>query len=266
MTYIDRDELITELKVSALKTYFYLGLIDESVIYPIIDNCLSTLKCKTSIVKPLYLNVNSFKAELPEDFFKLKSIIKCESYKFTHTNPSIQIDYEPVLCTQRPCEEPLVNCDGSKYYLNQKFERFVFEVNDIQPLKVEKNSRNKCCKGFTNEGSETVSIQNNYINTEFCNGIIYITYESTENDGMIPDNPKIKEAIKNICIYESFKVMYYNGEQDIFQRMQHSEQKASIAYNILYTFAKGNELDKFLQFKQSLINRYNIFDKITRFR
>lgn len=258
--FIDKQELT---KAVFLKLYSYknLGLMDESMIYPIIDNCLAVLGWKIKVFKYQVIKINDFKGELPEDFFKLLSIVKCDSYKFTHTNPSIQIDYEPVVCTARPCEEPLMNCDGTGFYLNQKFERFVFEANYVVPLKIEKVSNNKCFDYF--EKTESVSIQNGYLNTEFREGVVYIHYESIENDGMIPDVPIIKEAIKNICIYELLYILYLNGEQDLQQKKDYAKEAAVIGYNILHNEAKSNTFKQFLEIKKHLNSRYNIFDKMS---
>jgi hypothetical protein len=76
MDYIDREELILELKTTELRSYFNLGLIDDADLYPTIDNCLSILKCKTKVYKSTVLDVKGFKAKLPEDFYKLKFILK----------------------------------------------------------------------------------------------------------------------------------------------------------------------------------------------
>jgi len=266
MDYIDKEDLLREVYNTGLRSFRSMNLIDDSLFYPIIDYWLMTLKIKTQIIKSQIVNIKNFKGELPEDFFKLKSIVRSDRYNFTYTNPSIQVDYEPVLCTERPCEAPLVNCDGSKYYLNQKFEKYTVHFDNITPLSVHKTSKGHCSDGFQNLSSDFVTIENGTINTEFREGVVFITYESIENDGMIPDYPKLKEALKTLCTYEAFKTMFMNGEQDVISRLQFIEPKAAIAENIIRSIAKEQGFKQVLQLKSDLNSRYNVLDKLTRYR
>jgi hypothetical protein len=171
-----------------------------------------------------------------------------------------------VLCKERPCEAPMINCDGSKYYLNQRFENYNIELQHIVPLSIHKSSKEYCSSGFQNISNDFVTIENGFLNTEFRDGTIYLVYESVENDGMIPDYPKLTDAIKTLCIYEAFKVMFMNGEQDIVTRLQYIEPKAVIAENIIKSIAKEQSFQQILNFKSSMVARYNIFDKLTQFR
>lgn len=264
MNYIDRDDLLMELRNSNLRSYFASNLLDDSLFYPIIDYCLSILKVKTQKYKSQVVKIDNFKGGLPEDFFKLQSIVKGESYNFTYTNPVIQVDYEPVMCHEKKCNPPLVHCDGSKYYLTQRFEDYNFSFNNIVPLSIHHSSKNSCSNLFKNIGQEKVSIENGFINTEFRNGFIYITYESNENDGLIPDYPKVKEAIKTICLYRAFEIMFLNGEQDLSSRLGYLQPQMVAAENILRLVAKEQGFNDIMKWRNVMVSRFNVFDKLTK--
>lgn len=267
MTYVDRDELIIEIKTTELRSYFNLGLLDDADLYPIIDVCLSLLKCKTKAFKSKVLQVQNFKAKLPEDFFKLTFIVKCNSYALSLRDnlASTRVDYVPVVnpidhsCNLRKCQTPFMSCSGDKYYLDQVFEYTDLRLNEVEPIRIVKTNKDSAelLNHFGNSRGGTGTISDGYLHLEERDVPVYIEYESTENEGLVPDVPKIRKAIKDILVYNAFKIMFNNGEQEVQARMQYNEKFASIAEDILRLYAKGNEVKEFLDLHKRFTQRYN---------
>ena len=287
MNYVDRDEVIGEIW-NEMASYKNLGNVDESFLYPIIDLALSKLKCKTKVYKSAILNIDRFKVELPSDFGELKFLFRCSSVKYTYTNPTRQSEeiseqyvngleqrsswqgfpkshkcldtYTGVHTCGVTCG---ANCDygDGNYYIRNIYNDISYDITNINKLVVTNNpssvSRNVLQQNM-------VTIQNGFINTCFQEGIIFLEYRSTETDGLIPDIPEVRNAIKDICKHELFRIMFYNGEQDVIQRMQNAEKYASIGYSILKKYAATNEVSDFYSLRKNLINRHNIMDKLTR--
>jgi len=287
MTYIDRDDLIAELW-NEMSSYKNLGNVDESQIYPTIDLCLYKVGNRTKVYKSSIIDVNRFQAPLPADFAELRYILRCKSVKYTYTNPAYQTEeiYEKyadgleqserykwignprshkcldAFMGQHTCTTSCgQNCEygNGNYFLRQKYNDFSYDLASIEPLMVKTN------QNFKYKFQEnTVTIQNGAINTQFQEGTIFIEYLSTENNGLIPDNSEIKEAIKNICKHKLFEIMFYNGEQDVMQKMQYSEKFAAIGYSILKKYSATNELSDFYKLRSTMINRYNILENLTK--
>ena len=266
VNFVEKEQLIEELRMTELRSYFRLGVIDDADMYPTIDNCLATLQAKSKVYKSAVIDIENFKGKLPDDFYKLRNIYKCNNYEIQalENYGSIQLQQTNVLCNLRPCQDPIIGCSGQKYYLDQQFTYDTIRFNEIEPIKIVKSSNNQLCRDFLNKGASQATIQNGYLILEERNTIVYIVYESTENDGMIPDIPKIRKAIKDIVVYEMFKLMWNNGEQDVQGRMQYNEKFAAIATDILKGYTKSNSLKDFMNMKSSINERFNILDKLTQ--
>ena len=266
MEFIEKEDLLREVYNEDLASLKRSNLIDDSILYPTIDECIAILKVKTKVVKAHVIKIDNFKGELPEDFFKLISAVTCDRYEYTYTNPSIQIDYEPVVCHQRPCEEPMISCNGDKYYLNQRFENYTIHFDTVRPLGVKKVNKNICSDMFKNWGKECITIENGYINSEFRCGYIYISYESIENDGMIPNVVEVKKAIKTLVSYKGLYNAWVNGEADLIQKVQYLERRAAIAEDTLKLWAKRLNHTQINNLRHYMISRYNVFTKMVNYR
>ena len=269
--FIDRDELIDEI-YNELHTLKDLNLIDSSFLYPKIDYCLSYLKNKTITYKHTYLKITNYKADLPEDFLELRHIFYCQGYTTTIPHYNYRVEYKPIdnqkcltpfiarhTCSTA-CQTPCQYGDGD-FYFEQQYENFVVNAIQIRPITVKSNSQ--LCKQFVQSQSiETATIVNNQLVTQTIDGYLFIDYKSSITDGLIPDVPKIKEAIKNICIYELFKIIKYNGEQDAIQNYQLSKADAAIAYNILKAAASEQSISDLYAFRNHLTDRFSILTKL----
>lgn len=261
MEYIEIEELLEELYNSDLRSYSQTSLIDDSIFYPVINQVLATLKIKTKVIKQDIISIHNFKGELPSDFFKVKEMFTCKKITHTFKNPTIKVETKK-LDSLNKCDINYINTEGNNIIMVQKFEDTIFEFDSIIPLNLHKSSISYSCDNFISNSKNYVSIQNGFINTEFREGDLVMVYESTENDGKIPNYEKLKSAIKTLCTYEAFKIMFINGEQDIIQKLQYIEPKAAIAINIISNIAKEQSFSNFREWKKMQNSRYLIHNKL----
>lgn len=264
MEYIEIEELLEELYNADLRSYSQTSLIDDSLFYPVINQVLATLKIKTKVLKQEIIEIREFKGELPNDFFKVKEVFTCEKIKHTFTNPTVQVEMKKVESLNK-CDINYLSAEGGGVIMVQKFEDTIFEFDTIIPLNVHKSSKSYCCNDFIANSNNFISIQNGHINTEFREGNLVMVYESTENDGKIPNYEKLKTAIKTLCTYEAFKVMFLNGEQDVIQKLQYIEPKAAIAFNIINAIAKEKSFGDFRSWKQLQNSKYLIHSNLIKY-
>jgi len=264
--WIEIEDLLREVYNEGLKVYRDKGLVDDSLFYPIIEKYTRRFNTRLVNIKSAIIHVVNFKGELPSDLGAIRALFKGESYSVEYKNPSLQVEYEPVICKERPCEPPLISENGNKYYLNQKFDTYTIEFHNIMPLSVNKiTQKNFCAPGFKNLSRERVSIQNGVLNAEFRTGTIYMEYESNETIGLIPDHPTLKEALKKICVHQGLQNVFLNGEADVLQRVQYMQSFAIAAENQLNALVKMRSVQEMVAFKSKMVAQYNLFDNMVKY-
>jgi hypothetical protein len=243
MEYIKIDDLLEEVYNEGLDRYRKSNQIDDSVLYGKIDECIAFVK-QPKILKCVTIKVSNYKADLPADFFKCKLLYQYKEEIIILPYGNNHQEYVEV-CEPRTCEEPKISCDGTLYYIDQHFTNYGIRYKSVEPLSLDK------CK------PNSVSIENNELTTPFECSNVYCLYYSTEGNGLIPDIPKIKEAIKTIVIYHGFRYLYLKGMNDLIQRVQYMERLAAIAYNVLQTYKDKLSFKDMQNLKNMKVSLYN---------
>jgi len=268
LKYIESQELIRELK-NDLSTYFEKGMLDESYLYPVIRTCLSKMGLKILPTKHDVLQVESFKTDLPCDFYKAVLLVGCgmgEWADVDYLNTKL-IEYEVSglnVCEQR-CDYCEDEC-GNLYGIKQYFNTYTVTYSELYPLTVSNDSRPYCndsCFEYQGRGNE-VTIKNGKIYTNFETGHIYLEYltnlEADSGDLMIPDNQVIKDWIKQEMVFVCFRKLARLKEGDFAQQLRWEQEQLAIHQTNATSLYKSWTVKEFYDLRKTLYSRFHKYN------
>jgi len=249
--YIKAEELINIVK-EELYSYYETNQLDESILYSKLSRLMGNFRLDTYPTEFCLVEVKNFKAKLPEDFYKACQVLGCFKKRVCNYDRSEEtwtIKKEEV-CEFSLCESICSACTddcGNIYRIIQKFHRYPEEYvyNEFEVLCPTKDSRACCTKDSINlrsTSSNQIRIDEEYIHTEFPDGMIYLNYlQKLEGEEfLIPITPTVKDWLIEELMTHSLKILYINGVTDIQQRLgllkRDLEAKQINARNILKTF------------------------------
>jgi len=267
--YCNASDLIEEVK-NKLSSFFEQNSMDESVLYARIRYCLSKLKMNHAPQKFTVVEVENCKAELPEDFRKLKLALACFQEKARCHSRFEETVYteEQHVCELNLCESACDVCHdecGNMYKIVQKFDRpgLTYTHSNFELLCPTKQSSPSCAKDCLNMMSRNkneIDIRNGHINTNFDSGMIYIEYVAefeTADDYLIPDNETIKEWIKADMVHELVQTLYWNGEPNMERRYADMKQDLFVKAENARMVYKASEFQEFYNMSNTFIRRFN---------
>ena len=268
LKYIESQEIINEVK-NEISTYFEKGMLDTSYLYPVIRTCLSKMGLKILPTKHDVLKVESYKTDLPCDFYKAVLLVGCgmeEWADIDYLNTKL-IEYEVSgtnVCEQR-CDYCEDDC-GNLYGIRQYFNTYSVTYSELYPLTVSEDSRPYCndsCFEYRGRGNE-VTIKNGKIYTNFETGHIYLEYltnlEADSGDLMIPDVQVIKDWIKMEMMFVCFRKLYLNGEADVQQRLGWVTQQLAIHQTNATSLYKSWTVKEFYDLRKTLYSRFHKYN------
>jgi hypothetical protein len=271
LKYISSEVLVAEVK-NILKNYFDSGKIDESYLYPVIKRCLSKLRLNTYPTKFTVLEVEDFKADLPEDFYYMTKALGCTPELVEVCDPTKEsiVTMDKEVCELDLCESKCSVCHdhcGNMFKMTQVLPRTQMKLqwNQFDILKVGRNSLKSCAAQCFNKmvntmSKNTIEITNNKIHTTFESGLIYFEYlcslEDSDSTFQIPENETIIQWIKDEMIYELYKILFYNGEPNIQQRLQLAKSESNVSNIKAMVIYKRSELHEHAQSIKVLRDRY----------
>ena len=266
MNYIKADEIINEVRLN-LKSYFESAIVDESILYPEILNCLGELGVKFLPKKTMVFQLISKETKLPSDFHSLIFAAACEWKTQKLYKPPVAITYEKRICELPICHTECDYCHDQfgRYQIIQKIDQSVIKYRLEKQLTLD--SKSKQCDSCFNPKHKSqwdISIDNNILTTQRDEGTLYMEYRTKlEEDGeiLIPDFTRIRNWIKWHLIHHVLQLVWYNMDGDTFQRYQDSKKELHIAHENAKAFYKAYSFQEFNDLKQLLRKEFNNFSK-----
>lgn len=294
--FITAEELLLEVH-NRIPTYVEKNMVDDSIFYPIIRECLALLGSKIYPTDKQVIHVSKYIAELPVDFHKLILAMGCYNYTMVYTKDEYpHVTEEFIGTVGHKVNKPSVICmtdtEKEKYGYNgaydfdivQTFDLYSIRYNDFYPLAVSKKSHNFCTNGCFNKSEKCsteieIDRQNKRIITNFESGSIYIEYtqnlEKISPDGLdllIPNFEQIKKWIKDACIVEAFTYMNWNYTDEFLERRKRdAKAELVISESNARSFVRRSEFKDLYDIRKLFFARYNKFndmvygDKYTNF-
>lgn len=266
--FIKGSEIIDNVK-ERLYSYSDSDMVDESLLFKTLGRLLSGFRFNVYPICETVLVVKDCKADLPEDFFQACYMSACFEYtcdSHNRFNETYSIEEEEV-CSLNVCETVCDVCSdscGNLLRIVQKFNRFPTRVyKDFHDVRLTKGSLKWCASDTPirkSRGSNVVDIQNGSVMTEFEEGLIYMVYVQdldTGDDYMIPYHPKVEDWLETALMADVLSVLYYNGEDNVYQRYQNMRAELGIKEENARAILKRPEYDEMYRVVNHLVGRYN---------
>lgn len=259
---IPADDIIDIVK-NTLNIYFEAGSIDDSLLYPQINNWIGSLGVQAMSRSSATLNVENYTATLPDDFYSLILALACKTYKFKENNPKGIISYEKRICALPTCK---TTCDYGRdskglFQIYQHIEDEWYTHQDLEVLSISKTSTGcDLCENprqAKDKYSIDVNLEDKTITTQFESGSIYIEYRQEKDELMVPDYPEIREWIESELTAFIFKTMWYVMDGDVYNRFQYAVQEAGIKKHNALAFWRRNKPSDFKNLRNELIKNAN---------
>lgn len=273
LNYITGEELLNEVRLK-LSNYFERGVLDDSMFYPVIRECLAKLGSRVYPTSTAILPVEDYKAKLPEDFRKLIVALGCGNFTITDTDPLGKIyDVTPEQVVNYVAKPPAPCIDecGDAFHIVQMFDTYTINFSEYFNLQVSNNSKGSCLTDCFNNKIKSkyqieLDMRSKKIVTNFPTGHIYIEYTQTlEKDGdlLIPDFAQVREWIKKACVTEAFENMFYNlPTAEVQTKLNYARGEESVAEISARSFVKAHEFGEMYDTRRLLTGRYKKFSEM----
>lgn len=265
LKFIEAEDIINVVK-NDLSSYFESNLVDESILYPHLKNCLDLLGSRLYTKSSVLLEVKDFKATLPYEVKDILSIAACTSYQYRKPDIFGKITYEKRICEVPICKTECDYChdDFGRFQVIQQFPTETIIHKDIVDLKECPDQRPVICEDCDKEllaqkklYGNSYKLEGNVIHLGFETGSIFLEVVRERDELVVPDIPEIRDWITEELTMTVFKRIWYNQDGDAYQRYKDSQQMAGIKkYNALnfwrrFTQKQFEELKKYM-FKSSI--------------
>lgn len=240
------DSLFSKIKED-FASFNSSGLIDSGRFFSDVKYILSLLGKNWYVEKQIMLDVENYKVALPDDFQQLDFAYKCSASKelpkgvvmtkqtFDHYPLLQDLDWHSAHGCEDTCYTPPTNC------IFNSFEQILVTRGDdvycySNPvlLKLGNIDTKRCCvKNCVNmyaTCTDTISIQNSHIYTNFERGSIYLSYNAfpvDEETGLplIPDNVRIEKCIEYYIKKNIIESLWVNSDADVAQKVPYFNQQ-----------------------------------------
>jgi hypothetical protein len=265
VNYVSSKTLLDEVR-NEMPVYFETSKVDESILLPVIRKCVSQMGVGHFKEDKATLTVRQNKAILPKDFHRLSLAISCLGKTYTRPHPTMGImEQEVGLCKVDECDTFRIHLDecGNMFKIEQQLPYESWSWDQYALMSIEKSSFPSChatCPNLHSDDPYSITIKNGEIFTNFAEGIVYIEYivdPNTPNGYDIPDNPKVREWIKETMKLKIFEYLYDNMEPDIENRLGNAKQRANAAELQAISVYKMSEFQQFYELRNRLAARYN---------
>jgi hypothetical protein len=262
-----------------LKSYEATGMLNDADFFRWTKWVINRIGIGQLIERELVLDVEHYKADLPEDFAMLWVLHKCDSCD----NQEGVSTYNWHSPEQRFVLKDWVNkacygeCDAcridevvevTRFYesetrvsIKQNFcNRMLMSLNK----RVSKTHCHQHCPNLYNTSIWNFNLDDKQLFFNFCEGHVHLQYyaHALDEDGypLIVNNEYIKQAIEDYLIFKSFQVIYYNNEVDVQQRLMYAEQKFQQSLKEALNEQKLPKWKKLIEFSQMYPQSLEIFD------
>lgn len=230
------DSLFARVR-KRLRSFDAAGIIDEGDWYFYIKETVDKLGVSVYEEKEAAIIVKNYKAPRPEDFSYLYAAYSCTSsyddgsYQTVFPQTGFVFYLEESCQAYRECK---TGCRaGREVYGNKVTVRTVIEGKPtsmsfshpslLSLAGTTKEICNKNCANLSTRGGHQISIDSNWIHTNFSEGSIYMKYYGLALDTesglpLIPDNTYIEKAIEDYIVYRVFEDFWLNGDVPDIER------------------------------------------------
>lgn len=261
MNYIDSSILIEEV-VNELHTYFDNSQVEESILYPVIRECLTQMGANILEEVEGTLAIKNFRGDFPKGFKSLTEAYLCSNHEVTRRIPNTGIHTVEVGVVEvDPCAPFELQKDGcgNTYKIVQHLPYETYSWSTIDILTTYNTSCSKDCPNVGAQSPFQITINNNSVTTSFESGTIYIKYlktPETDTGYNIPDHDTIIAWVKYEMQRKVLENLYVNGTPDLERRLQFVEQKCHIAKENARKVWKSSSLQQFYGVRNTLAKRY----------
>lgn len=239
LTYISTERAENDAQ-NTLASFFGSNRVDTSIFPRIIRTCISKMGMVVLPEKEAVVYLDKCKADLPDDFFKIKSAQVCQSHRVVDVDQTYDIVKRDEIVLNA-CETVLDVCHdecGNAFKITQHIGYGVYEWSDFLTLYPSERCKEHCSSDclFKKQGTSLEfrieeSCGKKQIVTSFVEGPVVVRYIGTlesESTFFIPDHPIIENYIYKALVAEAMKHMFYQGH-DVAQKMAFANQEFSIA-------------------------------------
>jgi hypothetical protein len=275
LKYRTFDSLMDTVEDS-MQVYSAEGLIDRSQLIQDARRINKELGYRIEEEREQLLEVNNYKAKLPNDFHKLNFGLVCHKHSITTTLPGIHREDVTVdTCTPSSielCQCPTVQqnscCGNYKVVQHIKTETLEYTIVDILNLV---RSRQYCSDGCPTIGfnnSSTAQIAGGYIHTSFESGSLYINYmanmENEDGELLVLDHELVNDYYEysmKAKILENLILNKEVAERDIYMLMDSKAKEAGKFAKRFVNVPEYHELADAMEYnrKRAYSKYYNIF-------
>lgn len=227
------------------KSFDNSSLIDEGRFFKDVKYILNLLGRKWYITAETILEVCDYKVELPDDFYLVESLYKCNSTIETDClQPGVVLrkltfDHYPNPCDRDPHH---FDCEAVPYndcIFNRQEEILVQRDNIVTRyshpvlMKTGNVSTRECCTNtcanIYSKCLDTFSIQNGKLYTNFKEGSMYLMYNAfpldEEGYPLIPDNEMVEKCIEYYIKSNILENIWINGDADVERKFIYFKQE-----------------------------------------
>ena len=249
-TTIFRDSSILFSKVKRfLSSYNAANLLDEGEFGVYAKEVLKDLGIGVYKESETITKVKNYKAVLPKGFSVLYAAYKCtpsfDSKNTTHLQNTTSVFNDvtwELLEGGDKCEIDCCREQGiiEKITVRQYVNEQTITGNLVNPIllrlspNVKRNKHSEDCENLLASSPYEITIDNNFIITNFNNDYIYLKYYEFPLDEngvpLIPDIDEVEKTIEWYIIYQIMLKWFMNGEvPDIQNRMSYAENQYLVA-------------------------------------
>lgn len=272
LKYRTFDELMADV-TDDLEAYEDQGLIDPSKLIKVVASVNSELGLKIHQEKEALIEVENFKANLPNDFQILNFALLCYKTITTSIGPLTHTENKEIdLCTTP--EVNLCECEtihkgscGRRYKVVLKVKKEVSEFTELDLVKLVNTSRKNVNDGCFNVGSGSmneVQIKGDYVYTNFRTGALYINYIGSliddEGNLLVLDHPLINEYYEYAVKRRVIENMFLNKDMDVRTRLElldarlYDARKKALLIKNMPEYSEIQEV--FMQNRARFYNKY----------
>lgn len=246
------------------------GLINEGTCLKTIMACNDRLGINIRDIKQVCISVDEYKAKLPLNFEKLffvTALTATNGITLSTRNPFSNNFDRDVIYEADVDRGSLGNADSYAVTIKRTENITTHSCMNFIHLDVSPSSYSFChssCPNISKKGKYTVTIENDYINTPFRSGEIYIMYLATmeDEDGhlLFPFHPLITPYYEWSIVEKVTRDAIFNSDGnygDMFKLAQQERVKAWLdAYDVTATREYGEYVDMQKRKELSWYNQY----------
>lgn len=225
--YITFDQLMASVE-SDLGKLADQGMINRGTCIKVVQKVNAELGLKIHQQREKMLQIENYKADLPEDFLYLQMAVACAVETF-HLPGSVFGTHTEERETTARMHDACLNEQGGCFWVAQQYKEKTVKFERLIPLRLTNKSLKHCADKCVNTQWSTsaydVDIDNGELVTNFPSGKIYINYLSDLVDDkgnlLVLDHPLVTEYYEYAIKKHLMENFMLNGDLNVERRWGH---------------------------------------------